>query len=148
MLKDLPSDTDGKIHVQEEIKLLEFSSNIGKLESDVYDYSAAKLVVRNPVPIKDDRKKTIGFATVYLEGHTLKASCSIAADCPERLDIENGMNLYLHSMGYLAPNTDDSISASIDFASRKKQVVHVAIYALVLSSAKPKNGQSSILKDW
>lgn len=148
-LKLHPSDTDGTVYMQEEIKLLEFSNILGKLESDIYDYSAAVLKIRNPIPIKDDRKKPIGFATVYLEGNTLKAQCSIATDCPERLDIENGMNLYLHPHGFLAFEDEKHEGVgSIDFAGKKKKVKDLFILSLALTSSKPKNGQSAILKGW
>jgi hypothetical protein len=149
MLKFHPDDTDGTVYMQEEIKLLEFSNILGKLESEVYDYSTAVLKIRNPVPIKDDRKKPIGFATVYLEGNTLKAQCSIATDCPERLHIENGMNLDLHPHGFLAFEEEIGQGVgSMDFAGRKKKVKDLFILSISLTNIRPKNGQSAILKGW
>lgn len=149
MLKQLPSDVEGTVYMQEEVRLLEFSNILGKIDSDVYDYSSAVLKVRNPVPIKDDRKKPIGYGTIYLEGLTLKAECNIATDCPERLDIENGMNLYLHPIGYLVFENEqvDGIG-SMFFAGNKKKVKDIVILSLALTANKPKNGQSAVLKGW
>jgi len=48
-----------------------------------------------PVPIFNDEKRIIGFATILNESGTTVAECAIDPANPERLDMENGRDYFL-----------------------------------------------------
>ncbi len=51
-------------------------------------YAGAEVAFENPVPVKDDSGKLIGFADLTVVGKVVEAQCFLDYHTPERLSIE------------------------------------------------------------
>lgn len=51
-------------------------------------YAGAEVAFENPVPVKDDAGKLIGFADLSVVGKAVEAQCFLDYHTPERLSIE------------------------------------------------------------
>lgn len=93
----------------------------------------ARISVTNPVPLISE-DKNIGAATVYLENNVVVADIFMVYDCPERLDIENGVKYYPYIHGYYE---------TIDAHNNKLKVVKVLIKSVYLTKEPSKDKRIS-----
>lgn len=143
MSKPEPSETEGKLIFQDDVKLFNVVGILAILDSPFFDYSEVNVKFRNPVSVKDTQRKKIGFANIFLQNGKIAAELSIDYHCPERLDIENKNGVFLNAVGSTTGITA-SVN-SIDFYGKKQKIKEIVIYSLIITDKRPLDSRISVL---
>jgi len=119
------------------------------LEGPIYDFTNCLLEVNNPVPVKNDENKTIGFGMVQIKNGKLIADLAIDYHTPERLsaEIQDGVPYWAHVTGKLSLCKSYNLSNMLDFFGAKQTVSIIAISSVVLSTQKPKDHRIQPFKE-
>lgn len=90
MKTDSQSTEIDRVFTDSEVRLLRIRATLLELSPTWYDPHNTRIQLENPLPIRSEDGRLLGYASVSMEGSRLVADMSIDYATPERLTIQNG----------------------------------------------------------
>lgn len=88
-MKDNATEID-RVFTDSDARLLRVKAHLVDLYSTWYVPNNTRLQVENPLPVRSEDGRLLGYASAVVEGHRLVADIAIDYATPERLTIQNG----------------------------------------------------------
>lgn len=122
-----------KIFVGDEVKTYQTKVILSYLDSPFLNYNRnTRFILENPIPVRNDDGRDIGYADVFLRNGRLVADLSLDYATPERLASETrtGLQYFPHVKGII--DVDDGPDWSLDLYGKRKTVRALTVLSIKL----------------
>jgi hypothetical protein len=105
-----PSTDIDRVFTDSETRLLRVRATLLDV-SAWYDAQNTRVQISNPVPVRSEDGRLLGYASVYMEGSRLRADLALDYASPERLNVQTGSSpLYAVPVGEVKAEFHSSLS--------------------------------------